>query len=495
MRKNQRWLMLMVSIIVIVAFVFLYNKTDLDKLGQSSVGTIYGRAVTGSEFARSEKQFDIARLLGMYDLLQVLASGDDANQTENYVWNTLILRKNAENLRIVPSSEAVAEKIQQLPVFQTESQFDFEKYQAFVANGLTPRGFSEEQLNELVRDDLRLARLRDLVGSSAVVTEGEVMDAYGMAFRKRHLLLVKMKRDAFEKDSIVTPAEIKEHFEKNKATYQNEEKRSAKFVSFVLSDADKKLAGKERVAALQPISEKADAFSQRLLKPGANFEAIAKELVVPVQETATFTTAAPPAEIASLPNVGSSVFALTAEMPDSEVLQTPDGFYIFHLAKTEPATPQTLEQATPKITSTLKEEKVAAALTAKSDELHKTLQAAVKSGQTFTQAAQAAGLTVETIPPYAPAELQQSQDFSADRLVQMRAATLAEGAISDLIPTMDGGAIAFLEKLEPLDEAKWKTDRESILDRYSSSRVEMTFGEWFRAQRAAAQVRRGPSAG
>ncbi len=494
MRKNQRWLMILISVVVIVAFVFLYNKTDLDKLSSNSVGSIYGKTVSGSEFARSEKQFEVARGLGMYDLLQVLVTGGSRDQTEDFVWSTLVLRKKAGVLQIEPTTEAVAQKIQQLPPFQTNGQFDFEKYQGFVTNALTPRGFSEEQLNELIRDDLRLAKLREIVGSSTVISENEVRVAYGNAFRKRHLQAVKLKRETFDAAATITPDEIKDDYEKNKASFQTDEKRVVKYVAIQLSEADKKLKGKERVAALQPLSNQADTFSQRLLKAGASFEAIAKDLNIPVKETAPFASSTPPSEIAGVTQVSPTIFSLTADTPDSDVLQTEDGFYIFHLAKIEPAVPQTLEEATPKITEKLKEEKVAAAMTQKAGELQKVIRVALKSGQTFTQATEANGLKVESVPTFAPAELQQSQDFNADRLIQMRAGGLGEGSVSDLIPTMDGGAIAYLEKLDPVDEEKWKTERESMLDQYVSSRRGQRFNEWFRAQRAAANIRTGPNA-
>jgi peptidyl-prolyl cis-trans isomerase D len=495
MRKNQRWLMIFISVIVIIAFVFLYNQTDLDKLGSSSVGSIYGRNVDATEYGRLEKQFQIAQGLGMMDLLQALVGRGSQDPLGDYVWGTLILREKARLLQIEPTTEAITKRIQELPPFQKDGQFDFQEYQSFMVNTLTPRGFGEKQLEELVADDLRLSKLRDLVGSSAVTLENEVRDAYGNAFRKRHLQVVKFPRSTFEAAAAVSAEEIKAHYEENKDTFKTEEKRVVKYAAFKLPEDQKKLTGKERVTALQPISTQADTFSQQLLKPGANFDAIAKELNVPVQETPAFSMSSPPAEIASVPRVGPTVFNLSTEVPDSDVLQTEDAFYIFHLVKVEPAVPQTLEEATPKITSTLKEEKISTAMTLKGSELQKSLQAAIKGGQTFTQAAEAAGLKVETVPPFSPAEVQQSQDFSADRILQMRTGSLAEGAVSELIPTMDGGALAYLEKLEPLDEEKWKKDREGILDNYASGRREAGFSEWFRAQRATANIRSGATAG
>ncbi len=494
MRKNQRWLMMLISIVVIVAFVFLYNRADLEKLSKNAIGTIYGKPVTNIEFGRMEKQFDVARILGMYDLLQILASGGSREPMEDYVWNTLVLREKANRLLIEPGADAITAKIQSLQPFQNDGQFDFTRYQAFVANVLSPRGFSEEQFNDLVRDELRLEKLRELIATASITSEEEVREAYGNAFRKRHLQVVKLPRDTFAATVKVTPEEIKSYFDKNQSTFKSDEKRSVKYIALTLAEADRKLTGKEKVAKLQPISLQADDFSQRMLKPGAKFDAIASELKLPIKETAPFTSANPPAEIAGVTQAGPAVFALTAETPDSDVFQADDGFYIFHLEKIEPSVPQTLAEATPKITNLLQEEKIATAMTTKAAELQKAFQAALKAGQTFAQAAEAAGLKAETLPPYSPAELQQSKEMNADRIVQMRAASLAEGAVSDLLPTTDGGAIAYVEKLEPLDDAKWKSDRESIMERYSSSRNEVSFAEWFRAQRAAANVRIGATA-
>jgi len=494
-RKNQQWLMALVTIVIIVAFVFLYNQTDLEKLGSSSMGSAYGKKVTSLDFSKASRQFEIARELQLFELLQTLAVGPSREPAEEYFWNTQVLRNQAALLQIEPSDDAVAQRIKELPAFQKDGQFDLATYQQFVTVALTPRGFTTNQLEELIRDELRLKTLHDLVSSASVVPEGEVREAFANAYRKRHLQVVKLSSKSFENVSAPTADEIKAHFDKNQAQFQSDEKRALKYVAFILSESEAALTGKERVAVLQPISEKADEFSQRLLKPGANFDAIATELGVEIKTTALFSSSTPPTELADIPQLSAAAFSLTKESPDSDVFQTDKGFYLLHLIDVQPSVPQTLEEATAKISEILRQEKINTALQTKAAELGVTFALSLQLGKSFTETAQTAGLEVLTLPAYSPADLQaQQSEFTVDRLIQARAASVAEKTVSDFIPTPDGGAFAYIEKIDPLDDAKWNSEKEAVLDRYTSSKREVTVNEWFRARRAAANFKSGPQA-
>ncbi|MFM8683193.1 MAG: SurA N-terminal domain-containing protein [Chthoniobacterales bacterium] len=44
-RKHQRWLMLLIAALTIIAFAFLYNTTEMDRVGSNMVAKIYGHNV------------------------------------------------------------------------------------------------------------------------------------------------------------------------------------------------------------------------------------------------------------------------------------------------------------------------------------------------------------------------------------------------------------------------------------------------------------------
>lgn len=485
-RKNQRALMIIISVLVIISFVWLYNQTDLQKLGQTSVGQIYGRKVSGTEFERTARQAQVAYSMGLLDLLQALSP---RGSQDEFVWNTIVLRHAASQLQVDPGVEAVQKRIQSLPAFQTDGKFDLVKYNKFIAETLTPNGYTSQQMEDLVRDDLRLARLKDIIGSTVAVADDEVRYEYARASGKRHLWVVRLNRDEFAKSAAVTPEEIRDWFEKNKSSYKTEEKRVVKYVVFGLPDKDKSLQGKERVAALQPISDKADQFTQKMLVTGAKFEEVAKNLGVEVKTTAPFTQSNPPAEVAGVPGFGATAFSLTGESADSDIVQTEDAFYVLHLEKIEPSQPETLEQATPRIASLLEGRKIQDTMSKRAADLKVKLATAIKNGKTFAQAAEAEGLKVEALPPLAPAELRDAQD--SNQMLQFRAADLTPGSISDFIDAPTGGALAFLEKVDPIDESQWNERKKDVLALFQDGKRMVVFGEWLRGQRNAANLRVG----
>ena len=126
------------------------------------------------------------------------------------------------------------------------------------------------------------------------------------------------------------------------------------FVALTLSEPEKKLTGKERVDALQKLSDKANDVVQALAEKGADFGAVASKFQVPVKATGEFTQATPDPELKQDPQLSQSAFQLSNEEPISEPIQVADGFYILHLAAINQARPLTLEEAKPKIIESLK---------------------------------------------------------------------------------------------------------------------------------------------
>ena len=46
MRSNQRWLMIVVSVLVLISFLYYFsNSTRVERLGGDRAGTIYGRTI------------------------------------------------------------------------------------------------------------------------------------------------------------------------------------------------------------------------------------------------------------------------------------------------------------------------------------------------------------------------------------------------------------------------------------------------------------------
>ncbi len=170
MRSNQRWLMIVISVLVLISFLYYFSASSrVERLGNDRAGTIYGKTVTVSEFQRADRQLNTAGELGLSHIyapeFTQQGSLNDA-LTDQYV-----MQHQVEAFGIVASDEEADEAAQKLAAFRgPNGSFDPAVKDAFIADKLNPRGFTESQVVELVKRDLQFARLRQLVDSTVVVT-------------------------------------------------------------------------------------------------------------------------------------------------------------------------------------------------------------------------------------------------------------------------------------------------------------------------------------
>ncbi|HSH38813.1 MAG TPA: SurA N-terminal domain-containing protein [Chthoniobacterales bacterium] len=502
MRKNQRILWIVIAFLAI-PFVFYFQNDILNFEEQNQLGELYGRPVTNVEFQRNARLFNLAQQLGMFTLMQDLVAGAQS-QDEAYVeftFNRLILREQAERLGIKPSTQEIANVVRGLRPFRGEKDFDPAKYNEFAQTTLPAMGFTEGDIEELARDQISFARLKEIVGSGVQVPEAESRENYERAYGKLSVSVVRLQSDAVAKDVPISDEEITNYFEANQAQLKTDDKRKVSFVTLGLNEEEKKLEPKQRVEVLQKRADRVTEFSQALLEQGANFQQVAAKFELPVQTTGDFTKTAPDPLLATNPQLSAAAFRLTQEEPTSDVIQAGDAFYILHLSGMEPARPLTLEEARPKIVETLKTQKQSEMLTARATEITNKIREAMNAGTPIEAAAQQAGVAVEKVPPFAlsdppkpkPAPDQPAPPETADlQSIKGAVSELSAGEISAFTPTQNGGLIAIVEKRDPADPAGYEAGKAMFAQRYVRSKREIAFFEWLRERREEAGVKSAP---
>ena len=109
MRKYQQTLMVIVTFVVIIAFAWLYNNTNFDARRCGSRGqSVLAARLSHAEYQRVRRKFEVCQMLGMYEMLSGLGypvgSQRSRNDVEdNFVWNSFILRHEADALEIQPT--------------------------------------------------------------------------------------------------------------------------------------------------------------------------------------------------------------------------------------------------------------------------------------------------------------------------------------------------------------------------------------------------------
>jgi peptidyl-prolyl cis-trans isomerase D len=500
LRKHHKWLMIVIAILA-VPFIFYFNKTDLSAQRSNDLGRIYDRPVTHIEFLRNARMMNLANTLGL-SLGQDLALGasSEGEAYAEFTWNRLVLHHESERLGLQPTSDEITDFVKTLRPFLGPTGFDINKYTEFTQTTLPALGFNESQIEELVSDQLALNRLKDLLASGVGVSDSESLDNYQRTHGKMDVAVVRLNKEDFQKDVKITDEDIAKYFEAHKDQLKSEEKLRVEFVTFELAEAEKKLTGKERVDALQKVANRANDFSQALLAKDANFTALASQFQGPVAATGEFTKTTPDPKLASNSQLTQYAFLLTQQEPYSDPVQGTDGFFVLHLLAITEARPLSLEEAKPKITDTLKTERLKELLSTKGAEVARQIREALKNGKPLDAAAQQAGVKLEQIPPFAlvenptpkPEKEKEPKEPKADTpdlpMIKNSVAELAPGEVTEFVPTEKGGLIAALEKREPVDPAAYAQAKPMFEYPYLQRKRTIVFFEWLKERRRVAGV-------
>lgn len=500
MRKHHKILMIIITVLVCISFSWYWNKVDLGQMGEATVGKLYDRNVSQTEFQRNARLLRLGSQLGMRDLITELTAGaqTETDAFENFSWNLMVLRHEAEQMGIQPNTTEIAAAVKALPAFHGENGFDISRYTDFADHALAPMGFSEAQVEELAADQIILERVKEVLGAGVNVPEAEMRNSFEQAYAKMEVSVVRFRSEDFAKDVQVEDAEIAKYYDTQKAQLKTDEKRQVKFVQFGLTDEQKKLTGKQRIDVLQKLADKANDFTDALQVKGANFDQVVAKFQLTAKETGEFSQAKPDPQLAAAPQLAPAAFALTKEARDSAAIQTPDGFDVMHLLKVEPSRPLTLEEARPKIVEALKKQKVQQLVALKGGDVAGKLREELKSGKSLTEAAAQAGVQVEKIPAFAllnslpgatPAPTPDPRKEAPDMAsIRQAASELNPGGVSEYLTTPTGGLVVVLEKRETLDPDKFEKSRAVLESRALQNKSQTVFYEWLRERRREAGI-------
>ncbi len=487
-RKHQRWLMLVIAVLTIIAFAFLYNTTDMDRVGANMVAKIYGRDVMQVDVERAVRNYQLAMALGQFELVRDLAgqAQTEDEAVNNFIWNLMVLQHEAGTLGVEPGQQAVGDRIKSLPVFQTDGQFDPRKYSVFVQEQLAPRGFSERQLESVIRDVLRLEGVRELVVTPAVVQPSEIDPALER-LAPADIEVVRFSTADAAKDVSASDDEVQKAFDERKATLQSPEKRSVRYVAFVLSPEERELKDKDRVQALQKISTATGSLAQALGDGGATLVEAAAAGGLEVRTTPFFASdgaaggALEGLDGEVVPAAAKVAFRLPSGPGNFEIVQLgDDGYAIIEVSGVEAARPLTFEEARADLRAGLIEAKREQALKESAGKALSSIREALSSGKTIAEAAEAAGAKIEAKKGLTLFSEELSPE---DRQLAMAVVDLPVGVLGDFVPEPNGGFAAYVVSRGEPDAEKAAQRRPLILQGAAQGKQMLLFAQWLATAR------------
>ena len=492
LRKNQRGLMLVVAVMTIVAFIFLYNTRQLDELATVENATIYGKTLNRVAIDRQVKNYQLTMALGQFELLEKLGgTAQDQNRAlTEFVWNLLVLQHQSRELGIEPTDDQVAERIKEIPVFQVDGQFDPLKYGQFVSQQLAPRGFTERQLEEVIRDSLRLEALSSIVEAPAALGDGE-MQAVARAFQPVSASFVRFERNSVSEKIEISADEVAAIHQQNQSAFMTNETRGARCVLFALP-ADFKSEGKEKVEALQKLANSASEFTEALARAEAPLEQLVAKAGAKIIQLEAFERSGESTPVAAealnkdtMSVIAPAAFLLPKVGATSDVIQSGDAFYVLELTAVNAARPLTLEEARPRIEAQLRAQKRDQIFTAGATSASNAIRAAVAAGKTFDEAAAAQNLKVEKLTNVVAADEATSRENQA---IAGATLLLKEGQVSNVEPAPWGAFVAQLQSRGPVDQKIFSAREAQIRENLLRNKRDFLFMEWLRIGREAAQI-------
>lgn len=406
-RRFQQPLMITITVLVIVSFVIYFNKTQ--NYGRYRTGdTIlaYGRPVSRVEFEKLAAMRQLAAMLRLNTLMMSLIPQDlimaaqfgmvsPEQIASEFAENAYVVRHEADKLGIRPTQDQVFDAVQKIPAFQTNNQFDPTKFNLFITNQLGAYGSTFGSKNDLleaaVADDLRIKTLQDLIGGSAIPTPEEVRARFAQKNQKTNAAVVRFPLADFKQSVAVTDDDVKKAFEEKKDTLRKPDVRTIQYVDFSLP-TENPPQGADRKKKLEELADQASDMSAKLTEKNANFDALAASYSAPVKTPPPFAENQVPEGLDR--HAAQIAFNLTTEQPNSDPQLSPrqNGYYIIHLQEITPGAPLTFEEAKPQLTEQIKSDRAKEAMNLKSAEANTKIQAALKEGKTFEEAAEAAGV-------------------------------------------------------------------------------------------------------
>jgi len=477
-RKNQKIFMLVVAILTVIAFAWLYNPADPNELGANVWARVYGKMVTPADRDRISRTYMLASGLGFNEYVagMVAMATSEEQAIEEYVFNVMVMRRQAEEFGIMPSTDQVAERIRALPVFQDNGTFSPEKFEQFSANQLTPRGLTTLNLEATVRDVMTYERIREVVTSTAVVSEADKKLALRF-WQPMDISLLKFPIQGILEGVQVSEEDLRAYFDLNSAQFMKPEQLTVQTALFKLPEEQAKLEGKERVAALRDLATRAETLAA-VGEPEA-FAAAAEK------DGATLKTWGPMPRGSSggLPEaVARTAFLMD---PDTrELAQVKDDLYVIRVVEKESERPLTFEEAKPQIEQRLKRLEAEKELMSGASEKIAGIREALAAGKTMAQAIQESGAESEVI---SGVELQNPEEVPLFYRGVISALPLLEpNQISNFqqVPT-GGAAVALLSRAENPAEG---FDAARLNQQLVSDRENMLFLSWLATARKQAEI-------
>jgi peptidyl-prolyl cis-trans isomerase D len=146
----------------------------------------------------------------------------------NQLTRKMLLAQEAKRYELQVADAELVERIQSIPQFQRNGQFDPETYQRLLSRvRLTPQEFEAQ-----TRQDLLVAKLEHLIKQTVRVSDQEVLAEYRLQNEKVRVEGLLLKPEQFESEVNVTDEDISAYYDAHKENFRTPQRIKIRYLHF-----------------------------------------------------------------------------------------------------------------------------------------------------------------------------------------------------------------------------------------------------------------------
>ncbi len=476
-----------VAVLIIISFGFFGTANYLNRRRRNFAGIIFGQRVSFDKFREA---LFYARNQAIMTYGQNFFKIQQFLDLQKEAWDRLILLYEARKRKIRVSDDEVRQAILNMPLFQTNGQFNPQRYKQLVefVFRTKPRPFEEG-----IRQALMLSKLFEQQTAFVTLSDEEILDAYKKIHQKVEVEYILFSPKPFEDKVTVSDEDIKKYYGANKDSFRQPPSIKVQYVFFPFH---KGATTKQKDTVTTQASKMILA-----LENNPDFKKAAETLNQTVHESRYFSREYPDMTLGWPFEVMDKAFGLK-KGEISPAIQTEKGIYIVKVIDKKDSYIPSFEEAKPQVKKILRRIKANQLAKAKAEEVLTQIRQKLQENPNlgFSQVASQMGLTVKQTEPFKRGDYIAGIGISRD-FQEAAFALSAKQRISDVVPTPAGYCILHLKAFKEIDKKQFAKDKKAFAKKLLAQKKQQAFMEFLARLRAKANVQsnvpsqKGPSQG
>lgn len=537
-RKHSKWLLYIVSVLVIVSFVVFMGTGPAGNRGNgggnmvntNATGEIYGEKITEEMYDTMKRDVYLDYLFKSGQWPEM--NEQNAAQLQQNIYVRMMMVEKAKQLGIHISDEQAASVAAADFLRSPELQraFRLQRDQAvpmneFVNNVLAQQGMDANDFENFVRDDLAIEQLQVIYGlSGQLLTPQEATNEYIREFQEYSAQIIFFSASNYLSRVSVTPKDVGEFFTNYMADYRVPDRVQVSYVLFPVTNYFGEV--QKQVGTTNLDLEVTNAFRQYGMQatPGAkttnealaeirnillrqqslpyavtqanifaqsvfgmtpvspqNLATVAAQKGLTVEHPAPFAADYGPSEFTAPAAFTQAAFALTPDSPFSRPIASPEGVYIIALQTNLPSEIPPLDKIRGKVEEDLRIRLATVTAQRVGTNFAHGLPMQMATGKSFQAAGFGSGLEPLVLSPFSLAteDIPELGSHATANQVKEVAMMTPPGTASGFIPTDDGGFILYVQSRLPVDQEKMASELPQFTAELRQRRAEQAFQDWY----------------